>query len=91
MGNGCKLTTKEVVELGQKVHELIINSIIRDGKLNTGHLASVLAVAWKLNFAFAERDTGLKKTRDAFVHAFDYMSDVMIDGAWDEENQRVKP
>ena len=80
-----------MVELGQKVHALIINSIIRDGKLNTGHLASVLAVAWKLNFAYAERETGLKKTRDAFVHAFDYMSDVMIDGAWDEENQRVKP
>lgn len=91
MGNGCNLSTKEVIKLGQKVHEFIINSIVRDGELNTGHLASVLAVAWKLNFAFAERDTGLKKTRDAFAHAFDYMSDVMIDGAWDEENQRVKP
>lgn len=84
------MTTDEVIEAGNRLHEIAFQSVIRNGSLNTGNLASVIAIAWRLSFAYAERGTGLEAARQAFSPALNNMMDALIDGAWDEENQKVK-
>lgn len=84
------MTTAEVIEAGNRIHEIALQSVIRDGRLITGNLAAVIAIAWKLNFAYVERSTGLEEARQAFSPALNYMMDALIDGAWDEEKQQVK-
>jgi hypothetical protein len=84
------MTTEEVIEAGNRLHEIAFQSVIRNGALNTGNLASVIAIAWRLSFAYAERGTGLEAARQAFSPALNNMMDALIDGAWDEVNQKVK-
>lgn len=84
------MTTAEVIEAANRIHEIALQSVIRNGALNTGNLASVIAIAWRLSFAYAERGTGLEAARQAFSPALNNMMDALIDGAWDEENQKVK-
>lgn len=86
----ANLTTAEIIEAGNKIHEVSLQYVVRDGRLITGNLAAVIAIAWKLNFAYAERSTGIEEARQAFSPALNYMMDALIDGAWDEENQKVK-
>ena len=84
------LTVEEVCEAANKLHNLTIQMAIKDGSLNTGNLASIIAAVWRLTFAYVERETGLEAARGAFSPALNYMMDTLIDGAWDEENQKVK-
>lgn len=84
------LTVEEVCEAANKLHKLTIQMAIKDGSLNTGNLASIIAAVWRLTFAYVERGTGLEAARGAFGPALNYMMDTLIDGAWDEENQKVK-
>ena len=84
------MTTDEVIEAGNRLHEIAFQSVIRNGALNTGNLASVIAIAWRLSFAYAEKGTGLEAARQAFIPALNNMMDALIDGAWDEEKQQVK-
>jgi hypothetical protein len=84
------MTTEEVIEAGNRLREIAFQSVIRNGALNTGNLASVIAIAWRLSFAYVERGTGLEAARQAFSPALNNMMDALIDGAWDEVNQKVK-
>lgn len=84
------LTRAEVIEAGNRIYEIALQSVIRNGALNTGNLDSVIAIAWRLSFACAERGIGLEAARQAFSPALNNMMDALIDGAWDEENQKVK-
>lgn len=64
---------------------------LSDGETyNTGHMASYVAVLFKMAFANMEKAIGLEKTRQRFKYAVDFMMDVMIDGAYDKENDRIK-
>ena len=84
------LTTAEVVDVGNRTFEFMFDQLSRNGNINTGHMASVVAMLFRLSFAFAERGRGLDEARKAHHYAFDFMSNTMIEGAWDEEKQKVK-
>ena len=84
------ITRAEVIEAGNRIYEIALQSVIRNGALNTGNLASVIEIAWRLSFACAERGIGIEAARQAFSPALNNMMDALIDGAWDEENQKVK-
>lgn len=57
------LTVEEVCEAANKLHNLTIQMAIKDGSLNTGNLASIIAAVWRLTFAYVERETGLEAAR----------------------------
>ena len=37
------MTTAEIIEAGNRIHEIALQSVIRNGALNIGNLASVIA------------------------------------------------
>ena len=84
------LSIPEVVDVGNSTFEFMFDQLSKNGIVNTGQMASVVAILFRLSFAFAERGNGLDAARKAHHYAFDYMSNTMIEGAWDEEKQRVK-
>ena len=84
------LSIPEVVDVGNSTFDFMFDQLSKNGIVNTGQMASVVAILFRLSFAFAERGNGLDAARKAHHYAFDYMSNTMIEGAWDEEKQRVK-
>ena len=84
------LSIPEVVDVGNSTFEFMFDQLSRNGNINTGHMASVVAILFRLSFAFAERGNGLEAARKAHHYAFDFMSNTMMEGAWDEENQCMK-
>ena len=84
------MSVPEVVDVGNSTFEFMFDQLSRNGNINTGHMASVVAMLFRLSFAFAERGRGLDAARKAHHYAFDFMSNTMIEGAWDEINQKVK-
>ena len=84
------LSIPEVVDVGNSTFEFMFDQLSKNGIVNTGQMASVVAILFRLSFAFAERGNGLDAARKAHHYAFDYMSNTMIGGAWDEENKCIK-
>lgn len=78
------MTTGEVIDVGNKLFYKAMDACARNGYVNTGNIATVIAVMFKLAFAFEEKGYGLENARKVFQNPLDYMMDVMIDGAfWD--------
>lgn len=84
------LSVPEVVDAANDTFNFLIRRLTREGHVNDGNLASVVAMVFKLSFALSEMNEGIEEARKVFNPAFNFMSDTMIEGAWDEENQKVK-
>lgn len=88
--NENDLSIKEVVDVGNSTFEFMFDKLSRNGNINTGHMASVVAIMFRISFAFDERENGLGAARKTFKEAFNFMSNTMIEGAWDEVNKKIK-
>lgn len=84
------MSVSEVVDVANRTFDFMFDKLTRNGNINTGNMASVVAVLFRMSFAFAERERGIDEARNAHHYAFDFMSNTMIEGAWDEVNQKVK-
>lgn len=84
------LSITEVVDVGNRTFEYMYDNLVRSGRINTGHMASVVAIMFRISFAFDERENGLDAARKTFKEAFNFMSNTMIEGAWDEVKKKIK-
>jgi hypothetical protein len=84
------LSISEVVDVANRTYEYMFDQLSRNGYINTGHMASVVAILFRISFAFDERGNGIDAARRTFDSAFNFMSNTMIEGAWDEVNQKMK-
>ena len=90
LSNGS-LTTAEIVEVGNETFQFVMKRLTKEtGTINSGNLSASIAIAFRLAFAFVEREVGLEAAQQSFYHAMGYMMDAMNEGAWDEEKQKVK-
>lgn len=82
--------TSRIIQMANRDYNRLTVEL-SDGKtFNTGHLAAYIGALFKIAFANMEKAIGIKKTRNSFKYAVDFMVDVMIDGAYDEENDKIK-
>ena len=84
------LSVPEVVDAANDTFHFMLRRLTHEGYVNDGNLASVVAMIFKLSFALSEKNEGIDEARKVFNPAFNYMSDTMIEGAWDEEAKKVK-
>lgn len=83
--------TAKLVRMANRDYNRLTNELAEgEGTYNTGHLASYVAILFKVTFANMEKAIGLDAARQSFKYAVDYMVNAMIDGAYDKENDRIK-
>lgn len=85
-----ELSISDVVGVANRTFDFMFDKLTRNGNINTGNMASVVAMLFRMSFAFAERERGIDAARNVHHYAFDFMSNTMIEGAWDEVNQKIK-
>ena len=84
------MSVPEVVDVANDTFHFMLRRLTRQGHVNDGNLAAAVAMVFKLSFALSEKNEGIDEARKVFNPAFNYMSDTMIVGAWDNENKKVK-
>lgn len=82
--------SKKIIEMANRDYFRLAFELSDGETFNTGHLAAYIGALFQVTFGNMERAIGLKRTRASFTHAIDFMVDVMIDGAYDKENDRIK-
>lgn len=82
--------TAKIIEMANRDYNRLTVEL-SDGKaFNTGHMAAYIGTLFKVAFANMERAIGINKARTSFKYVVDFMVDVMIDGAYDKENDKIK-
>ena len=90
LSNGS-LTTAEVIEAGNDTYQFLLKRLTKEtGTINSGNLSASIAIAFRIAFAFVESEVGIEAAQQSFYHAMEYMMKTMEEGAWDDENKKVK-
>ena len=85
------LTTAEVIEAGNDTYQFLLKRLTKEtGTINSGNLSASIAIAFRIAFAFVESEVGIEAAQQSFYHAMEYMMKTMEEGAWDDENKKVK-
>lgn len=85
------MTTSEVLSKANATYNRIFQDITEpDGTYNTGILAAYIGALFDIAFANIEKECGLKVARNSFKYVADFFHDVMIDGAYDPINDKIK-
>lgn len=82
--------TAKIIEMANRDYYRITEELSVDGKVNTGLIAAYMFALFKVSFANMEKAIGIEKARKSHMPMVDSMVDVMIDGAYDKENDKIK-
>ena len=85
------ITKEELIEISNRITMTLVSELSDDEKnMNPADFVCVLAIMHRTLFANIEKQAGIEKAREETGFLVQLVEMTLNDGAWDEENQKVK-
>ena len=85
------ITKEELIEIANKITVQMVSELgDEDQTVNPGDMICVLGIIHRTVFANIEAKDGIEKARELTGFLVQLVEYTLNEGAWDEENQKVK-
>lgn len=85
------ITNEELIEIANKITVQMVSELgDEDQTVNPGDMICVLGIIHRTVFANIEAKDGIEKARELTGFLVQLVESTLNEGAWDEENQKVK-
>lgn len=85
------ITKEELIEIANKITVQMVSELgDEDQTVNPGDMICVLGIIHRTVFANIEAKDGIEKARELTGFLVQLVESTLNEGAWDEENQKVK-